>query len=98
MLRVLMLSDYFPPHSGGGVERAAFELARRLAAAGHKVTVLTTNSRRAAKHEQMEGIEVFRVPSLDLTRVAGIQLGLSGHAWFAIRRILAKREIDLVHV
>src|SRR5688572_6884409 len=98
VLSVLMLSDYFPPHFGGGIERAAFEVSRRMAAAGHRVTVVTTNSQRAAEHEHLEGIEVFRVPSLDLTRIAGIQLALSVHAWFAIRKLLTEREIDLVHV
>ena len=41
-LRVLAFCDYFPPSSsGGGSERVAFEVYRRLVAAGASVTVVT---------------------------------------------------------
>lgn len=96
-LNVLVLSDYFPPHIGGGVERAAYELSRRIAAQGHHVTVLTLNTRKAPARESMEGMAVIRVDSLDLTKTLGIQLGLSFAALPALWRLLKPGRWDLIH-
>lgn len=98
MLKILMLTDYFPPHSGGGVERVVYELSRRLASRGHKVTVLTLNTQRAPTREALEGVKVRRVPALDLTSTIGAQLAISPHAWSTVLRILRTQAIDLIHV
>lgn len=96
MPNVLMLTDYFPPHAGG-VERAVYELARRLASRGTGVRVLTLTTRRAATQESLEGVEVVRVPGFDLTRSAGAQLAVSPRAWPVLLKILETRKVDLIH-
>ncbi len=97
MRTVLMLSDYFPPHAGGGVERVVYELSRRLPSRGYRVKVLTLSTQQAPACECLDGIEVVRVPGIDLTRAAGIQSAVSMHAWVAAYRALSRRQVDLIH-
>jgi glycosyltransferase involved in cell wall biosynthesis len=60
---VLMVTPRFFPEAGG-VETHVFEAGRRLAGAGARVTVLTTDrGRTLAPRETVEGVEVVRVPA-----------------------------------
>lgn len=73
-MKILYISQYFPPEMGAPAARAA-ELARHWAAAGHEVSVLTgfpnhptgvvppewrARLRRLIHHEKMDGVNVFR--------------------------------------
>ena len=60
-LRIAMVSPrYFP--ATGGTELHTREVARRIAAAGHLVTVVTTDPvGRLAPREEMEGVQIRRV-------------------------------------
>ena len=42
-LNILVTCDWFTPRTGGGAERVAYEVSRRLSAAGHRVTILATS-------------------------------------------------------
>jgi glycosyltransferase involved in cell wall biosynthesis len=61
-MRILIISNLFPPYIMGGAEMAASSLARWLAEAGHEVRVLTTAPDRSA-----EGTELL-MPGLTVTR------------------------------
>jgi len=62
-LRVLLATARYFPYSGG-IETHVFEVARRLAAEGVDVTVLTTDpSARLPAYEDAEGVTVRRVRS-----------------------------------
>jgi colanic acid biosynthesis glycosyl transferase WcaI len=73
-MKILYISQYFPPEMGAPAARAV-ELSRHWAAAGHEVTVLTgfpnhptgvvpveyrSKFRRLVVHEQTDGINVVR--------------------------------------
>jgi glycosyltransferase involved in cell wall biosynthesis len=73
-MKILYVSQYFPPEMGAPAARAA-ELSRHWAASGHEVTVLTgfpnhptgvvppeyrASFRRLVAREQTEGVNVFR--------------------------------------
>jgi len=73
-MKILYVSQYFPPEMGAPAARAA-ELSRHWAAAGHDVTVLTgfpnhptgvvppeyrARSRRIVVRERIDGVEVVR--------------------------------------
>src|SRR6516225_1952101 len=56
-MRIAVVTPYFyPDWEYGGTPRAAFELARALAARGHEIRVLTTGRRSDTKI--VEGIQV----------------------------------------
>jgi colanic acid biosynthesis glycosyl transferase WcaI len=73
-MKILYISQYFPPEMGAPAARAA-ELSKHWAAAGHQVTVLTgfpnhptgvvpleyrTQFRRLIAHDQVDGVQVVR--------------------------------------
>ncbi|MCW2783352.1 MAG: glycosyl transferase family 1, partial [Marmoricola sp.] len=87
---VLMVTPVFFPHAGG-VETHVFEVGRRVAAAGARLTVLTTDlSRSLAPREELEGIEIVRVPAYPRSK-----------DWYlapAIGRVIAGAGADVIHV
>ena len=58
-MRVLMISDFYPPHIGG-VERQVQTLSRELARRGHQVSVATTRYAESPVFEVDEGVRVYR--------------------------------------
>ncbi|MHB8633548.1 MAG: glycosyltransferase family 4 protein, partial [Thermoplasmatota archaeon] len=75
-MKLVLTSDYFWPHVGGGVERVTFEVARRLARRGHHVEVLTLGSPEDPAQARVEGVHVRRFPRLDLSRVTGLSVSI----------------------
>jgi len=86
-MKVLILTNYFPPEiSGGG--RLYYELASGLAEKGHTVTVVTGFPRRNLPErppeyrgklfmaEEMDDVRVLRVPMLPLPRKPAFIRGL----------------------
>ena len=60
-MKVGIFSDVFYPYLLGGGENRYYEVARKLALLGDKVTVVTTALRGSAGHEEpFPGVEIFR--------------------------------------
>ncbi|SRR5579862_44684 len=61
-MRVLIISNLFPPFSLGGAEMAASSLAARLAGGGHEVCVLTSAPRPAQEESsrRADGVRIER--------------------------------------
>lgn len=60
-MRILFVLEHFHPHIGG-VEQLFLALTKSLATEGHQVRVVTTRyDRKLAKHEVIDGVEVFRI-------------------------------------
>ncbi len=96
-LRVLMLTDCFPPYTGGGVEKVTAELAAGLVRRGHAVRVLTLRTSGAATFEENGNLSVVRVPALDLTSLLGVQFLLPFGLLRQLRRQLHRFRPDVVH-
>ena len=92
-----MLSDYYPPHTGGGVERVASELCRGLVSRGHEVTMLTLRTDPAPSVESNGNLVIRRVPAVDLTRRLGFQFAVSAHVFPSTIRLLRRFKPDVVH-
>lgn len=89
-LRILMVAARFLPDMGG-IETHVNEAGRRLAAAGHQVTVLTTDrTGRRPIAEMRDGIEIQRVPAWPRQRDYYLAPGL----W----RALMAADCDVVHI
>ena len=86
-MRILIVSDVFPPRSGGSGESSA-ALARALQARGHEPSVVTLSDEAATG--RVEGLEVRRV-SRGSKRQAVARLSE------AIRESCASGNIDLIH-
>lgn len=90
VLRILMATPRYLPQTGG-VEMHVNEVARRMAAAGHAVTVLTTDAEGDKPLcEALDGVEVLRARAWPQGRDWRYARGL--------RRITSGRRWDLLHV
>jgi glycosyltransferase involved in cell wall biosynthesis len=93
---------YAPAWAYGGVVRATTDLTRALAAAGHTVIVLTTDTlspseRSAAPDEVIDGVHVFR--ARNRSNALRGKLNLSTPVGFeaAARRLIHEHAIQVVH-
>lgn len=59
-MKILMLSSTYPPHLGG-VAVHVQSLSKRLSAIGHEVTVCAPLQRGWPRHEQENGVKVYRL-------------------------------------
>ena len=96
-MRIIMMSDYYPPHFGGGVERVVTELCERLILRGHTIMVLTLRTTPAPIIEANGALTIRRVPSVDLTRWLGFQFVISLPALKTVAQLINNYQPDLVH-
>ena len=96
-LRILGFCDHFRPEVGGGAERVAREVYGRLARSGARVTVVTTSGSASAWAGVEPGLDVVEVPTLDLSRVIGLQRSLSIGMLRALMPIARSLRPDLLH-
>lgn len=61
-MKLLFLSDDFPPQSFGGAGIVAFNLAKALCKLGHSVSVITTvQDKKAEGVVEYEGLKIYRI-------------------------------------
>ena len=94
---------YAPAWSYGGSVRAATDITRALAANGHSIFVLTTDTltpreRIQARHEALNGVHVVRVPNLSNTLRGKLNLSTPAGMGRTARRLIAQHAIELVHL
>jgi glycosyltransferase involved in cell wall biosynthesis len=94
IVKVVMTSDYYAPHVGGGVERVVEEVAQRLVAGGHSVRVITFNPNGCPPVETVAGVEVVRLPAINLQPILGVPAAVNATLW--IRKYL--EDADVIHL
>jgi glycosyltransferase involved in cell wall biosynthesis len=95
-LKVLMLTDYFYPEIGGGVEKVVYEVSKRLVKMGCDVSVITLGSRRSIDTYVVDNVTVYRLPSINITKIVGLQLSLPRNVRGALR-IARDFAPDVIH-
>lgn len=60
----IFIANFLP--NLGGVERYTYNLAKKLISKGNEVTVVTSNVFGLSEHESIEGIEIYRIPCINL--------------------------------
>ena len=96
-MKVLMLTDYFSPHSGGGVERVVLELSRALMRRGVEVAIITLNTRMAPAYEVLTEMQVYRVKAVPVTRILGLQGAVSARLYARALEVAQGFRPDLLH-
>ena len=96
-MRILMLSDYAPPHVGGGVEKVVSELCQGLVSRGHDVALLTLRTCPAPSREVNGLLQIHRAAALDLTRRLGFQQAASISVLCSAIRLIRDFRPDIVH-
>lgn len=94
--RIVIVAHHYPPHVTG-VGMVAHDQAKRLVAAGHHVTVITSRTRKDEKTCVMDGVNVERVMALNVTERWGAPFPI-----FSPRLLLvllrSVKNADIVHV
>ncbi len=63
-MKIVFLSDDFPPQSFGGAGIVAHDLAKKLYLNGHKIFIITTVQKKSEEVEEtIEGLNIFRIYS-----------------------------------
>lgn len=94
-MRVVMLSNSFPPAIGGIQEHVA-NLAQALAVQGHQVRVVTVRRNKSERlHDTFAGLKVTRLPQLNVPKTLTTQyLAAATAVLIALR---ARGQADVVH-
>ncbi len=98
-MKVLTLNYEFPP-IGGGAAPVTLELCRQFVRLGHPTDVVTMRFGGLPAYEEIEGVRVFRTPSIrrraDLCRIYEMASYLFG-ALPTVQRLLREKQYDVVH-
>jgi glycosyltransferase involved in cell wall biosynthesis len=89
-----MLSDYFYPHVGGGVEKVVYELSKRLVKMGCEVLVITLGDDCSIYN--VGRIKVYRLASMNLTKIFQMQLSVP-KSIRTVLRVAKEFSPDIIH-
>ena len=96
-MRILLTTDYYPPHIGGGVEVVVAEVGRRLVQMGHEVAVVTLDSVERPVTSEHDGVMVRRIPSVRLNRLVGLELRVSTSVNRELMKMVEEFAPDVVN-
>jgi D-inositol-3-phosphate glycosyltransferase len=102
-LNVLMVTPFYPPHIGG-IEYHVQNLSKNLIKNGHSVVVLTSmpSDMQLKPYEKTsENMEIFRLTTIfpkGQPYLALASQGITLKNQVTIRRIVERRNIDIIHV
>lgn len=99
-MNICMITTTLPPVVGG-LETHVWDLSRRLAAAGHSVSLIGTRNYRGSifpVYEEKEGVTVFRLKDTVLPVYRFRYRLYAVRAFLLARRLHRRRPFDVVHV
>lgn len=98
-MKVVFLSDDFPPFSFGGAGISTYELALGVKRAGHEVSIITTCREKSdAGGFDYHGLKIFRIASSYPERWRAYRSLYNPPVPSHLKRILDKIRPDVVHV
>lgn len=103
-MKILVLSDFYPPCKGGGHHIQCKIIAEGLAERGHEVSVLTSQYGVTGNNEDDKHFRVLKVLPFECARgikrkYLNIKTGFLGRInYFITRRIIKKTNPDIVYV
>ena len=92
-MNILMLNYEFPP-IGGGASPVSYDIARRLADAGHQITVVTMAYKGLPKEEEVGKMKVYRIPCLRTKKMVCHPWEQATYILSAIHFIRKQRKIQ----
>lgn len=93
---VLIVCHYYPPHIGG-IEIVAYNQAKQLALAGHKVTVVTSKVHSKEKNCYLGGVDIVRIKAWNFFERWGIPFPIFAPRMLLTLLKLSKRA-DVIHM
>ena len=97
-MKILILSDNFPPHIVGGAERSTFDLACAFQKKGHEVFVITTcRNKTDVGREDFAGLKVYRIYANYASRWRAYLCLYNPQVVGKVRKLLQEIKPDIVH-
>lgn len=98
-MRILTLCYEYPPIGGGG-SAVVYGLSRELARLGHEIDIVTMGYRNLPKREQIDGVNIFRLPTVRKHKSICHSHEMALHNLFAlpfVLKLIKSRKYDLNH-
>ncbi|MBT3407466.1 glycosyltransferase family 4 protein [Candidatus Woesearchaeota archaeon] len=101
-MKILFISEYFPPKGKGGGEISCFLLAKYLVKQGVEIHVLTSKFKETKKEEIIEGIHIHRLATTG-ENPSSIFSNIKRDVSFAksiknkTRQLIKKHNFDIIH-
>jgi len=97
-MKIIFLTDYFPPNHLGGAEMVAWQLAKKIQEKGHYVLILTTTQDKNAPLETLfDGLKIYQIYA-DYPEKWRAYLSLYNPQTVSlIKKIFQKEKPDVVH-
>jgi glycogen synthase len=65
-MKILFVTNFYPPHSIGGYEQWCHEVAQILSTRGHQVSILTSRYGERGTRIDEKGVQVHRLLNLEV--------------------------------
>lgn len=95
-MRILHISEDFPPYAQGGSARIAYETCQRLQAIGHDVTVLASGPESVRTLQQINGLRTITLPQKSL-RFAHYRAVFSAQQERAVLAVIDEVQPQVIH-
>ena len=86
-----IFSAQFLPHVGG-VENYTYHMAKELVKKGHEVTICTSNVEKVQVYENLQGINVYRLPCYNFVNGRFPVFKLSKE-FFEVNKIISQKNM-----
>jgi glycosyltransferase involved in cell wall biosynthesis len=97
-MKILILSDDFPPKSFGGAGIIAFEQAKEFVKRGHQVSVITTvQEKNLAQRISQDGFDIYQIYSKYPERWRAYVSLYNPQTVSSIKNILKELKPDVIH-
>jgi glycosyltransferase involved in cell wall biosynthesis len=98
MMRVAIITHYFPPHVGG-IEALASEQSTKLVEIGHIVIVISSKTRNEPGYECLYGYMIYRIPALNiLEHFWGIPYPIFHPSYLnTLNKVLLESDVCIIH-
>ena len=100
-LKILVLSDFFPPFRFGGAENIAYEISKELSNLGHQLTIFTTESKENNGKLRNVVYNSLNLKIADISpniRYSGYSGLVNFKALKALDEILKKQDFDVAMI
>ncbi|MEM3555823.1 MAG: glycosyltransferase family 4 protein [Candidatus Micrarchaeia archaeon] len=95
-MEICMLDPLFYPYFGG-TEKVVYEFGKRLAKK-HGITILTSQIPGTKPYEEIEGMKVYRTPSIYIKNLPSFMPPPYTISPFLVKDLLKRKEADIFHI
>lgn len=93
-MRIFMIAERYPPYVGGA-PYCVYQMSTGLGRLGHEIVVVTCSAPNAPERENVDGVEIQRIPYWDFPRLKGVSFIVNSLR--KSRRLVREDHPDIIH-